>query len=100
MGNNSGEYKKSSCPRCDGTGFVNGSITNITQRQMKLFKSFKKFFSENGYAPSVRTLAAIEMEGATSVYNKLIALVDKGILGRDANRAWNNWYIKKDIERR
>ena len=48
-------------------------------------------------------LAAIEMEAPTAVYNKLTALVDKGILGRIANgkkHIWNNWYIKKDIERR
>lgn len=97
------EKNKIVCPTCDGSGYLTRAITNVTKKQMKVFKSFKKFFNDNGYAPSVRTLAAIEMEGATSIYNKLIALVDKGILGRETNgkaRAWNNWYIKKDIERR
>lgn len=95
--------KKTICLSCDGSGYINKSISNVTQKQMKLFKSFKKFYNDNGYAPSVRTLAAIEMEAPTSIYNKMIALVEKGILGRESNgklKAWNNWYIKKDIERR
>jgi hypothetical protein len=97
---NRSTYKASTCPRCQGTGQITGTITSVTEKQMKTFKAFKKFFTENGYPPSVRTLAAREMEGATSVYNKLMALVDKGILGKEKDRAWNNWYIIKDIERR
>ena len=97
-------FEKHRCPRCDGTGYLQGEVnTNITEKQKKLFTAFKKYYTEHGHAPSVRMLAAIEMEAPTAVYNKLTALVDKGNLGRIANgkkHIWNNWYIKKDIERR
>lgn len=91
------------CPRCDGTGKIQVSNTQATEKQMKLFKTFKKYLIEKGHPPSIRRLAALEFSSVTSTYNKLIALVDKGILGRNVNgkaHSWHNFYIKKDIERR
>ena len=44
---NRSTYTASTCPRCQGTGQITGTITSVTEKQMKMFKAFKKFFTEN-----------------------------------------------------
>ena len=105
MANNKKKNTKTICPRCDGSGFLQEKINySVTPGQMAVFVNFKKFNDEKGHAPSVRILAAMEMSSVTATYNKLCALVDKGILGRFHNdgkkHTWNNWYIKRDIAKR
>ena len=40
------------------------SIPTSLKNKKKLFTAFKKYYTEHGHAPSVRMLAAIEMEGS------------------------------------